>query len=191
MEGLNRLTAGTLYHSGQLVLNKDCLSHVRKKIQDKKKKLYCALEKHKQDYFKKKEVIQGILEKYNSNNHCNFGNWRDMDMSKIGITNQKKILSWLRRKGDSSIPVDANSILLRLRHQILNKEDPSLVEYLLSKGKTREEVATFLQIPLENLDVFDEKNIERKDAAETLLSLNRNIDNSNQDNAANHASGTV
>ena len=107
-------------------------------------KVLSALEKHKQDYFRKKEVIKGILDKYNSKNNCSLINWRDMDMSKVGITNQKKILSWLRRKGDLSVPVESSSILCRLKHETLKKQDPSLVEYLISKGKSRSDIVVFL-----------------------------------------------
>ena len=63
-QGINRLTAGTMHQSGQVVLNRDCLSHAKSRNDDRKRELLSAFEKHKQKYFRKKEVIKGILDKY-------------------------------------------------------------------------------------------------------------------------------
>ena len=61
------------------------------------------------------------------------------------------------------------------------KQEPSLIDYLISKGKSRADIATFIHISLDELDLFDEENIKRNTAANTLLSLHDNTNTSNED----------
>ena len=130
---------------------------------------------------KKQKGVKEILAKYNKSNGCNLINWRDMDYSKIGITNQKKLLSWVRRKGDLKLPVDSTNILIRLKSESHTKKDPTLVEYFLSKGKIPSDIACFLKIPLEELDVVNGKDIEKYTAADTLLTLHNKSNESTEE----------
>jgi len=66
MEQIKTLPAGTLYYSGQIVLNEDCLIHVKDSHNEKKREMITVLEKHKVVYQKRKEYINTILVKYNT-----------------------------------------------------------------------------------------------------------------------------
>ena len=92
-----------------------------------KKELLSAFEKHKQNYFIRKQVIKGILGKYNTKYHYKLLNWREMDVSRLCVTDQNKITSWLRRKGDVKIPNDNTAILTRLKHETLKKNKSLLL----------------------------------------------------------------
>ena len=70
LDNIKTLTAGTIYRSGQIVLNEDYLSHVKYHPNDKRREMRAVLDKHKVVYLKRKEDISTILEKYNAKYEC-------------------------------------------------------------------------------------------------------------------------
>ena len=86
LDRIKTLTAGTLYRFGQIVLNEDCLVHVKDRHNNKKREMTAVLEKHKMVCEKRKEDIHIILAKYNTKYKCNLVNWRIMNMSNVCAT---------------------------------------------------------------------------------------------------------
>ena len=117
------------------------------------------LDSHKVSFSKSKTHIDSIVNKYNKKHGTNLTNWRSMDLSRVCMTDQKYLISYLKRKGGAKVP-DTGSIFDRLMHDMRTKKDPTLVEYLLNKGKSEEDIAVYLGVEVSALDThhFDEGN---------------------------------
>jgi len=63
LDRIKTLTVGTLYCSGQIVLNEYCLVNVKDCHNDKKREMIAVLEEHKVVYEKQKEAVNTILAK--------------------------------------------------------------------------------------------------------------------------------
>jgi len=63
LDNIKTLTAGTLYRSVKIVLNEDCLAHVKDCHNDKRREITALLDNHKAVYLKPKEDINTILAK--------------------------------------------------------------------------------------------------------------------------------
>lgn len=53
----NTFTTGTLYQSGQIVLNENCMVHIKDYPNKKKRKMMAMLEKHKVVYTNEKRML--------------------------------------------------------------------------------------------------------------------------------------
>ena len=53
-DGVKQLTTGTLYKSGRITLDKQCINHVKKQQEDKQREMHTLLEKQKTLYLKQK-----------------------------------------------------------------------------------------------------------------------------------------
>ena len=71
-----------------------------------------------------------------------------MEISRVCTTNQNYLISFLKQRSDLKIPDMPNEITVRINNDIRTKNDPSLKEYLLNKGKSEDDVAAYLDINL-------------------------------------------
>jgi len=74
IDRVKTLTTDTLYRSGQIVLNEECLAYVRGRHNERKNEMLAVLEKHKGVYTKRKEDVTTILVKYNAKYKCDLVN---------------------------------------------------------------------------------------------------------------------
>ena len=171
LDRVKTLTAGTLYRSGQIVLNEDCLVHVKDRHNEKKREMITVLDKHKVAYEKRKEDINTILAKYNTKYKCDLVNWRAMNMSNVCATDQKILIGWLRRKGDAKIPSDGRGLTNRVVTDARLKAEPTLVQYLTNKGKSEADISTYLGLTAAQFADYTDDEGGRTEAAIGLLSF--------------------
>lgn len=77
-----------------------------------------------------------------------------MDIGRICITDQKYLIYYLRRKDDTKVPDTPAKTLTRLIRDIDTKTDPSIVEYLINKGKSEEDITSFLGVEVSHLTLY-------------------------------------
>ena len=165
LEQIKTLTSGTLYRSGQIVLNEDCLLHVKNRHNEKKREMITVLEKHKVVYQKRKEDINIFLVKYNTKHKRDLINWQTMNMTHVYATDEKLLIGWLRRKGDAKIPSDSRKLTNRLATDARVKAEPTLVQYLANKGKGETDISAYLGLTMSQLADYTDDKGGRTEAA--------------------------
>lgn len=100
-------------------------------------------------------------------------------MTRVCVTDQKFLISYLRRNGDAKVPDAAAEILVRLTRDVNQKTDPSIVDYLINKGNSEDDIASFIGISTCDLDTYampetrvtdeEEEERDRSEAAATII----------------------
>jgi len=94
-----------------------------------------------------------------------------MNISNACATDQKILIRWLRRKGDTKIPSDSSKLTNRVVIDARMKAEPTLVQYLANKGKIEANISTYLGLTVAHLADYTDDEKGRTEAAIGLLSF--------------------
>ena len=112
-------------------------------IQEKESEFSKMMDKHAVSFQKSITNVTTIIDKYNKNNK-ELTVWWDMKMSKICITDQNILIGYLKLKGDSKLTTTPAAIQNRLIEDIRKGMDHTLKDYLVNKGRSQDDINTFL-----------------------------------------------